>query len=50
MTLGSVAMAGHFFPNIPLFLMSETLLDTKFGDVKELLIERSSVRERNTLL
>lgn len=36
-------MVAHFLPNIPLFLISETLLDTKFGDVREWLIERRSL-------
>lgn len=36
-------MVGHFLPNIPLFLISETLVDTKFGDLREWLIERSSL-------
>lgn len=36
-------MVGHFLPITRLFLISETLLNTKFGDVREWLIERRSL-------
>lgn len=43
MAKGSVAIVEHFLPSILLFLFFEILLDIKFGDKRELLIERRSL-------